>query len=343
MNVAEALAATLVGETLSRPDARAVFAEALTEETDPVLLGGLLVALAQRGETADEITGAAEALRAAAVPFGRDAGDAIDTCGTGGDGLGSFNVSTAAAIVACAAGARVLKHGNRSVSSKCGSADVLEGAGVSLELDAAGAAEVYDRVGITFLFAPAFHPAMRFAAPVRKALGVRTIFNLLGPLCNPARVRRQLLGVSDKGRVADFATALAGLGHERAYVVHGAGGADELTLAGANTVACVGDAPEVSFDAEALGLATAPVAALAGGDAAENLRLMGGAFAGEPGPILDSVLQNAAAALVVAGIASSGSGGVERAREAVASGAAARKLADWAAATRRVRRAGGAA
>ena len=275
MNVRDALAASLAGRALTREQARETFAAALDESVDPITLGGLLCSLAQRGETVDEITGAAEALRAAAVPF-EGAGDAIDTCGTGGDGLDMFNVSTAAAIVACAAGARVVKHGNRSVSSKCGSADLLEAAGVPLELEPSAAREVLDEVGITFLFAPKYHPAMRFAAPVRRALGVRTIFNLLGPLCNPARVRRQLLGVADSRRAAQFAAVLEGLGHERGFVVHGAGGADELTLAGTNSLTPIGRTPHVAFDASELGLRRAHNDALAGGDATRNLAILHG-------------------------------------------------------------------
>jgi len=336
-----ALRAVLAGETLARDEARAVFAGALCEESDPLQLAGLLVALAQRGETQDELVGAAEALRAAALPFEHDEPAAIDTCGTGGDGLGSFNLSTAAALVACAAGARVIKHGNRSVSSRCGSADLLAAAGVPLELSPAAARAVLEEVGITFLFAPAYHPAMRFAAPVRRALGVRTVFNLLGPLCNPGRVRRQLVGVYDGARVADFAAALEALGHERAYVVHGAGGADELTLEGDNVVAAVGDAPREGFEAAALGLRAAPAAALAGGDAADNLRLLGGVLDGEAGPIADAVALNAAAALVVAGVAAGAAEGLARAREALASGAAKEKLRAWSAAARG--RAGGGA
>jgi len=325
----EALREVVGGNRLDRDQARAVFAGALSESADPVALGALLGALAARGEAVAEIVGAAEALRAAMRPFAHDCPQAVDTCGTGGDGLGSFNLSTAAALVAAAAGAKVIKHGNRSVSSMCGSADLLEAAGVPLELDAAQAAVVFEEVGITFLFAPGFHPAMRFAAPVRKAMGVRTIFNFLGPLCNPGGVRRHLLGVSDPDRVEAFAQVLEGLGFESAYVVHGAGGADELTLAGANRVRAVGAAPELGFDAVPLGLEEAPVAALAGGDAARNLRLWHDLLAGAGGPMHDAVCLNAGATLVVAGVADSAADGVERARRALASGAARRLLARW--------------
>jgi anthranilate phosphoribosyltransferase len=296
-----------------------------------------LVALAARGETADEIGGAAAALRAAALVFEHDAPDAIDTCGTGGDGLGVFNLSTAAAVVACAAGARVIKHGNRSVSSRCGSADLLEAAGIPLELTPPQAREVFEAEGIVFLFAPAWHPAMRFAGPVRRALGVRTIFNLLGPLCSPGRVRRQLLGVADAARLDDFAAALTGLGHDRAYVVHGGGGADELTLAAGNQVRVVGEAPIATFEADELGLEPAPVSSLAGGDAAANLGLLKHVFDGEAGPLLDAVVLNAAAALVVAAACEGAREGVELAREALRSGAARAKLTSWSETARRVK------
>jgi len=336
MKLGDALRAVFDGRCLRREQARQVFADALSADVDAVKLSGLLGALALRGETPDEIAGAADALRAAMTPFEHDAPDAIDTCGTGGDGLGSFNVSTAAAVVACAAGARVIKHGNRSVSSRCGSADLLEAAGLPLELSPEAAGEVFRAEGITFLFAPRYHPAMRFAAPVRKALGVRTIFNLLGPLCNPGRVRRQLLGVGDREYLEAFAHVMGELGHDRGYVVHGAGGADELTLAGANHVAAVGTAPEAELDASALGLRAAAVSALAGGDARENLRILHAVLRGEAGAVLDAVLLNAAAALVVAGRTDDTHDALARAREAVASGAAKAKLESWVARARRV-------
>ncbi len=329
MDLREALRSTLAGHSLDRDQTREVLGAALVEGTDPVLLGGLLVALASRGETADQIAGGAEALREAAVPFEHDHPGAIDTCGTGGDGLGMFNVSTASAIVAAAAGATVVKHGNRSVSSSCGSADLLECAGVCLELDPEAARTVLDEVGITFLFAPRYHPAMRFAGPVRAALGVRTLFNFLGPLCNPGRVRRQLLGVSDPSRVQDFAQALGALGCERGYVVHGAGGADELTLEGQNISAPIGTAPLQDLDASAAGVVPAPVSALAGGEAEENLALLSGLLDGTRGALHDAVVLNAGAALVVADVAADLAEGAAQAAEALASGAAREKLKAW--------------
>ncbi|TAH38760.1 MAG: anthranilate phosphoribosyltransferase [Planctomycetota bacterium] len=333
----EAVRRVTTGETLPREQARQVFTEALDGAVEPALLGAFLAALATRGETVDEITGAAQALRAAMLPFPHDRPEAVDTCGTGGDGLGMFNLSTAAAVVAAAAGAVVVKHGNRAASSRCGSADLLEAAGLPLELSAQQARVVLEAHGITFLFAPLYHPALRHAAAVRRALRIRTVFNWLGPLCNPGGVRRQLLGIGAAARVADFARVLAALGCERAYVVHGAGGADELTLDGANAVHAVGSAPPRRFDAAGLGLKTAPAAALCGGDAAANVRLLARVLDGGDGPLRDAVLLNAAAALVAAGVADESADALARARAAVDSGAARRKLESWVACAREVR------
>ena len=323
MNFGAAAARVLAGEELSREETRELFGGALVENLDQEGLSELLQALADRGETAAEIAGAAEALRDAMVPFEHEAADAVDTCGTGGDGLGSFNLSTAAALVAAGAGARVVKHGNRSVSSKCGSADLLEAAGVRLDLGPEDARTVFEETGMVFLFAPAFHPGMRFVAPVRQKLGIRTLFNFLGPLCNPGGVDRQLLGVSAAGRQEDYAEVLSGLGCSRGYVVHGAGGADELTLAGENRVLPVGEAPAQDWDSESCGLSAAPVEALAGGEATENLGLLEKVLAGDSGPLRDAVVLNAAASLVVAGVSESAPEGVAAAQAALDSGAAA--------------------
>ena len=337
MNLSQAVARVRDRGRLSRAEARAVFSTALRAGVDEVLLSELLRGLAARGETPDEIAGGADALRDAMIPFEHGFEDAIDTCGTGGDGTSTFNLSTAAAVVAAAAGARVIKHGNRSQSSRCGSADLLEAAGLPLDLPADRSLRVLESVGITFLFAPAHHPALRHAAPVRKALGVRTIFNFLGPLANPGHVRRQLVGVPEAKRVQEIASALEELGHESAYVVHGAGGADELTLAGENRVAAVGRAPAHRFDAGSLGLSAAGVEALRGGDSGANLRLLRQVLDGEGGPILDAVVLNASAALVVSGVASDARDGARRAGEAIASGRARRTMSRWVEAARSAR------
>jgi anthranilate phosphoribosyltransferase len=319
MKLAAAVERARESGELSRAEARAVFAGILAGGFDEGLLAELLRGLAARGETPAEIAGGADALREAMVVFEHSYPDAIDTCGTGGDGAGSFNLSTAAAVVAAAAGAHVVKHGNRSQSSRCGSADLLEAAGIPLALDPDRSRRVLERAGITFLFAPAHHPALRHAAPVRKALGIRTIFNFLGPLANPGRVRRQLVGVPEPKRVDEIAAALEELGHRSALVVHGAGGADELTLEGENRVRAVGQATGAGFDARDLGLAAASLDRLRGGDATENLRLLRLVLDGEAGPLLDAVILNATAALVVAGIAADARDGAERARQTMTS------------------------
>ncbi len=331
MNVAEALHASARGARLSREQARSVFGEALSAGADPIQLGALLASMATRGEDVNEIAGAADALQAAMIPFDHPFPGAIDTCGTGGDGLATFNLSTAAAIVAAAAGARVIKHGNRAISSRSGSADLLEAAGLPLELSPRAALSVLEDVGITFLFAPAYHPSLRAASPVRKALEIRTIFNFLGPLCNPGRVRAQLVGVGDVRRGPDLAAVLAALGHERAFVVHGAGGADELTLAGDNQVwsSGAGAASAEGFHASALGLTSAPTSALAGGDAEHNLALLHRVLGGEKGPLFDAVVLNAGAALVVASLAATAREGCDLAREALDSGRAKAKFSLW--------------
>jgi anthranilate phosphoribosyltransferase len=333
VNAAEALRAVQAGATLEADQSAAVFRDVLRGEVEPVLLGGLLAALATRRETVAELTGAARAMRGAMVPFEHDCPDAIDTCGTGGDGLGTFNLSTAAALVAAAAGARVIKHGNRAATSRSGSADLLEAVGVRLELTPAAAREVLEQVGITYLHAPLYHPAMRHAGPVRRTLGIRTAFNLLGPLCNPGGVQRQLIGVADPTRREELAAILEELGTRRAMVVHGAGGADELTLEGENALSFAGDLGRFEADGRRLGLDAAPVTALGGGDAAANASLLRRLLDGDGGPLRDALLYNAAAALVLAGTAHDALDGVQRAAEAVDSGAARDRLAQWAALT----------
>lgn len=330
-----ALRHVLEGGRLTRTESAAVFGDALASENDPAQLGGFLCALATRGEECDEIAGAADALRSRMEVFEHGHPTAIDTCGTGGDGLHSFNISTAAAIVAAAAGAKVVKHGNRSVSSKSGSADLLEAAGVRLDLDAEGARAVLEETGITFLFAPRYHPSMRFAGPVRKSLGVRTVFNFLGPLCNPGRVRRQLLGVGVGDRLFDFASVLGTLGCDRGLVVHGAGGADELTLAGMNRALVVGSTDSTPHDAgeawspATLGLDPANIEALRGGDPADNLGLLHDVLGGTTGPLLDAVALNAAAALWVAGLEATPADALLNARDTLLSGRARTTLERW--------------
>lgn len=326
MNLNEAITLVSAGGTLSAEQAQATFESVLAPGFVEEELALLLTSLADRGETVDEILGAVRALRGAMVPFTAMAPHAVDTCGTGGDGKSTFNISTAAALVAAAAGATVVKHGNRSVSSSCGSADLLEAAGVQLELEACQAAQVLEECGLVFLYAPSFHPAMRFVAPVRRALGRRTLFNLIGPLCHPGMVERQLLGVSDASRVDDYGLLLEELGCTRGFVVHGAEGADELTLAGANVVRAVGSAPAIALDAASCGLGLAADEDLVGGDAATNLGILGDLFDGAIGPVRDVVLLNSAATLLLAEVDADLDSACARAAEALDSGAARRVL-----------------
>jgi len=336
MNLAAAAVSAQAGHRFSVAEMRQLCGEALRPGLDQEALALLLTALADRGETAEEIQGAAEALRANCVPFPSMPARAVDTCGTGGDGKSSFNISTAAALVAAAAGAPVVKHGNRSVSSSCGSADLLEAAGVHLQLSPAAAAEVLEACGMVFLYAPAFHPAMAHVAPVRRQLGRRSLFNYVGPLAHPGGVQRQLLGVAEAARLTDYAQILRGLGVTHAYVVHGADGADEMTLAGENHVVAVGEAGPIPLAASDWGLQAAPDVALAGADAAHNLQLLHGVLHGEIGPLRDAVLLNAAAALLLAEIALEPLAAVALAAEAVDSGAAARCLETMASVSHRL-------
>jgi anthranilate phosphoribosyltransferase len=294
------------------------------ERLEPVQLAGLVIAMNARGITADEIAGGVDALRARMSERVFTLANAIDTCGTGGDGKGSFNVSTAAAIVAAAAGATVAKHGNRAASSACGSADLLKELGVPMELDAESIERRLNDDRFAFLFAPRFHPALRFAAPVRRALGVRTIFNFLGPLLNPASVRRGVVGVGSATMLPVLANAAHRLGHARTFFVHGARGYDELTLFGENRVIEVTaeGCAERTVSAADVGLATADESALRGGDAPRNAAILRALLGGEKGAVRDTVLFNTAFALVAAGVASDPRDGVARGAEAIDSGTA---------------------
>jgi anthranilate phosphoribosyltransferase len=295
-------------------------------------IASLLTLLAARGVTAEELTGFAEAMRAAAVPLpfsDVERSQLVDTCGTGGDGCGTFNVSTAAALVAAAAGAKVAKHGNRALSSRCGSADVLDALGVPTASPPEQAAACLRATGFAFLFAPLFHPAMQRVQAVRRALGFRTVFNLLGPLSNPAHAPAQVLGVYRSEMVPVMADAMARLGIRHGLVVHGDGGLDEFSLSGETEFAEVrnGQVRLHRFHPEAAGLRPAPVAALAGGDAAANAAILRAILAGETGPRRDIVVLNAAAALFVSGLAADLPAGVLRAQAAIDSGAAVVTLA----------------
>ena len=328
MTVQQALARLLDGHDLSREEARAVMNEVMEGDATPAQIGGLLVALRLKGETVDEIAGCAEAMRAHVLPVKPKRDDLVDTAGTGGDGMGTINISTAAALVAAAAGAGVAKHGNRAVSSASGSAHVLEALGFRLELPPARIERSIDELGFGFLFAPTHHPAMRHAAPVRRELAARTVFNVLGPLTNPAGARAQVVGVYAPSLVRTIADVLAQLGARRAFVVHGAGGIDELSPAGPNLVCEVadGDVREREIDPLELGVPRCDPADLRGGSPAENAAAVRAVFRGESGGRRSAILLNAAGALAAAGHAHDLAEGLELAREAIDSGAAAARL-----------------
>jgi anthranilate phosphoribosyltransferase len=326
--IQSALARLLDGHDLSRDEARDVMDQIMRGEATAGQIGGFLVALRLKGETADEIAGCAEAMRAHVLPVNPARSDLVDTAGTGGDGGKTFNISTAAALVAAAAGAGVAKHGNRSISSQSGSADVLEALGFDLDLPAERIAASIDELGFGFMFAPTHHPAMRFAAPVRRELAARTVFNVLGPLTNPAGARAQVVGVYSPTLVHTIARVLARLGSHRAFVVHGAYGIDELSPAGPNLVCEVVDGAvrEREIDPLELGVERCAPEDLRGGTAAENADAIRQVFHGGNGGRRSAILLNAAGAIAAGGHASDLKDGLGYAREALDSGAAAERL-----------------
>jgi anthranilate phosphoribosyltransferase len=326
--IQDALARLLDGQDLSRDEARQVMDTIMSGEATPGQIGGFLVALRLKGETADEIAGSAEAMRAHAIGVHPKREDLVDTAGTGGDGGRTFNISTAAALLAAAAGAGVAKHGNRSVSSASGSADVLEQLGFRLDLEPDRIAASIDELGFGFMFAPTHHPAMKHAGPVRRELAARTVFNVLGPLTNPAGARAQVMGVYSPELVPVIADVLAQLGARRAFVVHGAGGIDELSPAGPNLVCEVtdGDVRRREIDPLELGVDRCDPAELRGGTPAENAVKIREVFAGGNGGRRSAILLNAAGAIAAGGHAKDLKEGVGLAREAIDNGAAGERL-----------------
>jgi len=318
----------LDGEDLGAEEACELMGRVMSGELGESRIAALLVALRGKGETVAEIAGFAAAMRAASLRVHPTRRDLVDTCGTGGDGTGTFNISTATALVAAAMGVGVAKHGNRAVSSRCGSADVLEALGVNIDLPPEAVARQIDEVGIGFLFAPNHHPAMKYAAPVRKQLGIRTVFNLLGPLTNPAGVDRQLLGVFREDLTGKLCRVLRELGSRRAFVVCGADGTDEVSLTGETEICELagGEVRSYRFAPEDAGLARVELAALAGGTAAENAAFITEILHGAPGPRRDAVLLNAGFVAKLAGLADEPAAGVTLAAEAIADGRAARLL-----------------
>lgn len=323
MNIREAITTVVGGTDLSQGDAAMVMEEIMTGSATPAQIGAFLTALHLKGESHTEIAGMAEVMhmKATSVPFD---GPAIDTCGTGGDGSRTFNISTTAAFVVAGAGLTVAKHGNRAMSSSAGSADVLEALGVHIELDAEGVARCLREAGIGFMFAPKFHPAMRYAGPVRREIGIRTVFNILGPLSNPARVRHQLIGTPSATLAQKLARALSHLDMTHAIVVHGDGGMDELSLSGPSLLFEVrgNQEPEKKvLEPSDFGLARAELQTLRGGNAVENAATTRAILEGkERGPRRDVVLLNAAAALVAGDIASTIEEGLDLARTSLEQG-----------------------
>jgi anthranilate phosphoribosyltransferase len=327
--IQRALAEVLEGHELTREDAREAMGAIMTGEATPAQIGGFLVALRLKGETPDEIAGFAEAIRGHVLAVRPQRDDLVDTAGTGGDGQATINISTGAALVAAAAGAAVAKHGNRAVSSASGSADVLEALGFSLEAPPERIARSIDELGFGFLFAPTHHPGFRHAAPVRRELATRTVFNVLGPLTNPAGARAQIVGVYEPSLVRTIAEVLARLGARRAFVVHGAFGVDELSPAGPNLVCEVvdGNVHEREVDPLDLGVGRCAPEELRGGSPAENAASMRAVFNGEDqGGRRDAILLNAAGAIAAGGHADGLRDGLELARETLDSGAAAERL-----------------
>jgi anthranilate phosphoribosyltransferase len=326
--IQQLMARVLDGHDLTRTEAREAMQQIMEGGATQAQIAGFLIALRAKGETADEIAGCAEAMRehVLAVRPARD--DLVDTAGTGGDGKSTLNISTAAALLAAAAGAGVAKHGNRAASSQTGSADVLEALGFELELPPERIARSIDELGFGFMFAQAHHPAMKHAAPVRRELGTRTVFNVLGPLTNPARARAQVVGVYSPSLVRPVAEALAQLGARRAFVVHGAGGIDELSPVGPSRVSEVvdGGVRDRIVDPQELGIEPTSLEELAGGAPAENAAAIRGVFAGQRGGAREAVLLNAAGAIAAGGHADDLREGLELARAALDSGAAAARL-----------------
>lgn len=326
----DAIAKLVKHESLTEDEASSAFEVIMRGDATPSQIAGFVVALRMKGETVEELTGFARTARSMATPI-EAGGGLLDTCGTGGDGLATFNISTISAVVAAACGARVAKHGNRAASSQCGSADVLEQLGVKIDLPPEGVARCIDQAGIGFLFAPIFHPSFRFAGVPRRELAVRTVFNILGPLCNPAGASYQALGVADPTMAPKMADVLQRVGVERAIVFHGGDGMDELSLSSPSHVIEIdGGRREYSLDPTELGLARAPIETMRGGGPAENASLARHVLAGEPGPRRDVVLLNAAAALRAAGLAPDWKQGLALAAEAIDAGRAGDVLDRWA-------------
>ena len=328
MNMQTAIRAMTEGKNLSASEMEDVMRLIMTGEATPAQVGGFLVGLRMKGETVDEVAAAASVMRELATHVQVDKKNLVDTCGTGGDASGSFNISTASALVVAAAGGRVAKHGNRSISSKSGSADVLEAAGVNLELSPAQVAECVNEIGVGFMFAPMHHSAMKHAIGPRREMAVRTIFNVLGPLTNPAGAPNQVLGVFSNDWVKPLAAVLQQLGSDHVLVVHAEDGLDEISIGGVTHIAELVNGEIKTYDIrpEDFGMKSASLDQVRAQDAADSLAIIKRVFANQPGPARDIVCLNAGAAIYAAGLAATLAEGVARAAEVIASGAAAAKL-----------------
>lgn len=328
MTVQQAIKTIVSGATLSEEQAFEAARQIIAGESTPAQIAGLLVALRMRGESVDEIVGFARAMRQAATPIPVRSDRLVDTCGTGGDGRGTFNISTVAAIVAAGAGCHVAKHGNRWISSRCGSADVLTALGVNVEVAPEVSARCVDEIGLGFLFAPLYHPGTRHAAGPRRELGIRSLFNILGPLSNPAGALRQVMGVFDAGLTPTLAEVFRRLGSAHVLVVAGEDGMDEFSISGPTRVAELREREvrRMTVTPEDVGLSRAPIEALRGGDAEENARIARRVLEGEKGPARDVVALNAGAVVYASGSADTIEAGVRQAERAIDSGAARAKL-----------------
>ncbi len=335
--IREAIQALVSGKSLTMDEASQVMNEIMEGQVTPAQFGAFVTALRIKGETVEEIAGLAKVMRAKAIPV-TVSGPVVDTCGTGGDGSSTFNISTTAAFVVAGAGLKVAKHGNRAMSSHCGSADVLEALGVKLELTAAQVQKCLEEVGFGFMFAQVFHPAMKYAGAPRREIGIRTVFNILGPLTNPAGARAQVLGVADGTLLEKMASVLKSLGSQHALVVHGEDGLDEITLTGKTQVCELnkGSIRSYSISPEEFGFSRTSPDSLKGGTAEENAAILRSVLGGEHGPRRDVVLMNAAAALMAGDRVTSLQEGIDLAREALDSGRALSKLEQFIAVSQRV-------
>ncbi|MBB6677758.1 anthranilate phosphoribosyltransferase [Cohnella lubricantis] len=331
----QALSKLTAGHDLTREEAHAVMSLIMRGEATPSQIAGAVIALRMKGESVDEITGFAEAMRSFSDRVATKNEDLLDTCGTGGSGIHKFNISTSSAIIAAAAGVRVAKHGNRAMSGKAGSADVLEALGVNIALTAKQAAECLEQTGICFMFAQLYHPALKHAAAPRRELGVRTIFNMLGPLANPANADRQLMGLYDRSKTETVASVLGRLGLKRAMVVGSHDGLDEISISAPTSISELKNGEVTTYDVtpEELGLRTVPLSEVKGGDAAVNAEIVRRVFAGERSAYREIVLANAGACIYVADRVTTLAEGVKEAARMIDTGAAMAKLNQWIQAT----------